>query len=368
MEGNYIRATLFIFLLGWLTCATASYEHNGDAPYRNQYDSAYDTYEQNTDDTTYELAHECEVNLPTSSGTFGITIEKQWFNPNMSNLTYGRRERTDPDRTFVKFRILDEDGAIGVRAAVNFVFPGRGKDFVVAAEFHEWDHTESFFGDNNLVTGGLIFDPTTHFTLMLEGDFARAKLEIEHDIYDIEFGQNIDIGDHVALRVFEGLRFTNFDMTFSNRVTVVDLGGAGTSIFFFKNSTNFDGLGPRIGFDGLWRLGEGYGIRGRFSTALLVGDVENHLDFTNDDVLNPPEVSGRQEREFRECIVANFNGRLAFEYRHTFYYHSELIFDIGYQNSKYFDMDNRFSILSGDFNCGCDVGEHGVFISVNYTL
>lgn len=141
-----------------------------------------------------------------------------------------------------------------------------------------------------------------------EGDLTEvsARSNFENHTWDLDFGQTINVGCNFSLRWFGGLRYTrlehSLDVThdFAATGTVVGptltpvitvaFGAAlvtivGTLIPVFdvtatlrdivNQKSEFDGIGPRFGFDASYHFCGGFGIVASLATSLLVGETES---------------------------------------------------------------------------------------------
>lgn len=145
------------------------------------------------------------------------------------------------------------------------------------------------------------FDPADLTEVSAHSDF-------ENHTWDLDFGQTINVGCNFRLRWFGGLRYSRLEHTldvthdFAAVGTVVGptltsvaftvvLGTAagvtavGTVIPVFdvaatlreivNQKSDFDGIGPRFGFDASYHVGGGFGIVASLATSLLVGEIES---------------------------------------------------------------------------------------------
>lgn len=159
------------------------------------------------------------------------------------------------------------------------------------------------------VAGGTFTAPTPILIPFSPADVVSvsARSEFRNETWDLDFGQTINVGCNFKLRWFGGLRYTrlehDLDVTHDFAVTetalaldpvliavtlttttgtalvapaliapVVDV--AATLRDIVHQKSDFDGIGPRFGFDASYHLGGGFGVVGSLSTSLLVGEHE----------------------------------------------------------------------------------------------
>lgn len=135
---------------------------------------------------------------------------------------------------------------------------------------------------------------------------ADVKDEFKFQAVDLDFGQFVDIDTFFRLRWFGGLRHShikhkfdthyvvgNFTATqtqtlgpyndlippFLTTVVTSTMNLMGISQFdqFIAQTSDFEGIGPRLGTEGTFHLGGGFGLTGTLSTALLVGEQQSAL-------------------------------------------------------------------------------------------
>ncbi len=252
----------------------------------------------------------------------------------------------------------------------------------------------------------VVFDPAD-----LVGVSARSKFE--NHTWDLDFGQTINIGCNFRLRWFGGLRYTHLehdlDVTHDFAAvgtivfpTVLDVATtlvsptlvavAGTittlvPVFNFDatlrdvvhQKSDFNGIGPRFGFDASYHIGGGFGAVGSLSTSLLVGEHEatfsERIDTTGTITVNtaltvvdivsggvvadpvvvdptavvatpalPVEVvSFKHPDETR--VVPNIDAKLGLDWTYQFCNCSrtKLTIEAGYMVSHYFNAIDRLS-------------------------
>jgi hypothetical protein len=109
-------------------------------------------------------------------------------------------------------------------------------------------------------------------------DNAKAQASLDFDVVDVELGRNYFVSKKLAFRPFLSLESAWVKLSKEARFT----GGApsnspemgfelGDATIYVKDRSNFWGLGPRMGTDTQWHLGNGFSIFGDISAALLFG-------------------------------------------------------------------------------------------------
>lgn len=250
----------------------------------------------------------------------------------------------------------------------------------------------------------------------ISASFASASTQFKEDILDLEFGQYMNIDNFVRVRFYGGLRNarvrlrqnTSFlyeprtitevgttaiaDVDITTTVTLNNPGFAQN----LKESSHFDGLGPRIGMNGVFHIGGNFGLVADLSAALLVGTVDSaasqefqgSLDFTVTDVtitptpvdvsLSLPEgsivtvdsnantVLVTNPDDVR--IVPNLQGKLAINYTFPLRCCRTVDLELGYTINHYFNALDRIEILEGFDTDTIDANFEGPYLSLRMTL
>lgn len=114
---------------------------------------------------------------------------------------------------------------------------------------------------------GRLFATQTHPGTVEFAANAAADAALSYNVFDLEVGRSLNVGETLAVRPFGGLRFARIDQNF----TVLYNGG----------DANFDTVGSRLRFDGGglraggqldWRILEHFSLYGRAAGSLMVGD------------------------------------------------------------------------------------------------
>lgn len=128
----------------------------------------------------------------------------------------------------------------------------------------------------------------------LEFNYLPFKVSGSHrlilDFVDLEFGRRIDLCDCLSLRPHVDLRYFTLDQHYSVKTKGPIFARIGTKIIcpseasmngscpsgFAKTREKFEyrfqGLGPRIGVNGEWYLGCGFGLYADAAASLILGD------------------------------------------------------------------------------------------------
>ena len=171
-------------------------------------------------------------------GTFFTSIEYLYLKPYRSNLDFAIVSpstnpdpqgsiQSDPWHTRSAFRV-----------GAGYGLPNDGPD---VAFYYTYLHDDQI-GGLYQPAGGLLFATQTHpGTVELVGH-AVAEATLSYNVFDLEIGRRVALGDSLSLRPFGGLRFAEIDQNFN---VLYDGGDANRDIV--SNHLKFDGGGVRAG-------------------------------------------------------------------------------------------------------------------------
>lgn len=165
---------------------------------------------------------------------------------------------------------FDTSGSDSTRAGLNSsIVPLRG--------------SSSIAGQQELPNGGFVDNEFIYCTS------AKSQLSLDYQAVDLELGRDYYVSSKIALRPFWGLKSAWVDLQQITRYTGGDASGDSDSILglgydtvHIREDSDFWGLGPRVGIDTRWYVGEGFSIFGNIAGALLYGhfDVDHKEKFT----------------------------------------------------------------------------------------
>lgn len=212
-----------------------------------------------------------------------------------------------------------------------------GYDFGTSANSLEFDYF--YFNNTTKDTADFKDNPSSFASMFFPnimvsnpasfGITIHSKLEYTLNQYDLWLAHTF--GSPVTGFSFKpaiGVRYASLshDLTF-------DVPGAVKS--------DFDGIGPEIGFDAHYALGHGFGILGHFDDALMASRVNGSSyieveDFGIHSAFKAPDNNG----------VSNaVTGRVGADYQYVFNNGSSIALEAGYQAMMYADA---FTIIQGN--------------------
>ena len=312
------------------------------------------------------------VNLiaPDSVGVWSVGLEAMYVQQTNNAFNYGQTNApftsfltrtqaiiptSDPNMPRSNKNVGD-NWEWGGTVDLTYLFPGSSRD-VKLAWTHLFDNTDS---SHTTIGNGQSFTPSFYHPLSLfAGEIindgsAYGSTETNYDAVDLVFGQWIKIGDRVDLHPFGGLRWAEVHTVdkgnYFQNDTVSQAGFMDavaptlSSDSYNKLDSNFNGIGPRAGFDTAVHLGAGFSIVGTFAGSLLVGDLNSNIKSTSHQY-NPvtgalvttlsDEVDGDDNGT---SIVPELDARLGLDYMYAFTPTTSMNIQLGYQVVNYFDV------------------------------
>ena len=111
---------------------------------------------------------------------------------------------------------------------------------------------------------------------------ATAEATLSYDVFDLEMGRRMMLGDSLALRPFGGLRFAEIDQNFN-----ITYNGGDANQDLVSNHLKFDGGGVRAGVQVDWMLFEHWTVYGRAAGSLMTGDYNATVSEFNNNGATP---------------------------------------------------------------------------------
>jgi len=125
--------------------------------------------------------------------------------------------------------------------------------------------------------GGQLFATQTHPGTVELVDAAAARATLSYNVFDLEVGRRLSLGEAVSVRPFGGARFAEINQNFNSAYN-----GGDANQDTVANRLKFDGGGVRAGAQLDWMLLEHWSLYGRAAGSLLVGDYHATLtEFNN---------------------------------------------------------------------------------------
>lgn len=378
------------------------------------------------------------VNVPSFCGGFTFGVYGLYWRPSTPHYDY---VLSVPD--FSAFETprhfsVDSNYDWGFKVNIGYVFPCAASDVKLAYTYFNHDFTNrADIPDNGSLMPTLTdawpafalvppFDftvlaspgftvispnPVSVFaTAFFDPEFADAKSSFEHSAADLEFGQSVNLGCNMQFRLFGGLRYAKvqntLDVIYQRNFLGTPVTFTGVAPFVFEGAggvvdataivnvtaevtgqiheivnqkSNWQGWGPRLGFDARYDIAKGLGVVASVSTSLMVGEAESALYELYDasllevvtavDAIIPPIITAAeigiapgtltgfaatQNLSFQHPditrVVPNIDGKFGLTYAFNFCNctRTRIIVEAGYAVTHYFNVIDRLSAVAAD--------------------
>lgn len=225
-----------------------------------------------------------------------------------------------------RFNEFDHDWDWGFKIEGSYHF-STGNDLTI-----NWYHLENstthtqniFFADPTAVTDG--FNVLT-----------RVRLEPDWDAVNAEFGQHVDFGEQKNIRFHGGLQYARIKQSFRAGFAPFAVPGVAVA----NVNSKFNGVGPRLGMDMSYDLGNGFAMYGNGATSILVGDSKFNAN------TNLFGLAAGFSRGSKTTIVPELEAKLGANYTFALA-QGDFSVDGGYMWVNYFNAQN-VGFLQSDF-------------------
>lgn len=306
------------------------------------------------------------VTIPQQMGSWSVGLEALYEAANNGDFHYASSTHvvvaggtTTNDRR-VHGVDMDNDWGGHIDLAYNFAGDGRyvklGYTHLTVSDSDRFTHVT---GDTLVGVGidGVTPVVVTPVEPTLAGvanwDSAQGKSKAKYNAVDLVFGQRFDFGQKVTLDAFGGLRYVNLEQRDS---ASYNFGTATTSdVATLRLKSDFNGIGPRAGFNGQVRLGSGFSIVGTMAGSLVVGDFDTAVHRRDDattgigttpatvTTINNDTIGGESTR-----VVPELDARLGVNYTASFTPDTAVGIELGYEVVNYFDVNGNSQLSYAD--------------------
>ncbi|WP_232107466.1 Lpg1974 family pore-forming outer membrane protein [Gimesia alba] len=177
---------------------------------------------------------------------------------------------------------------------------------------------------------------------------AEGVAKYAYDAVNLDFGQHIDFGSSLDLRLFAGLSFARLQESVKSSFygdppePAAVYPASVPLILSLDNTSTFSGVGPRFGVDSLYQTQGGLRFTGQIGAALLVGRTEpsQYVFGAVAEDLALIGISYNQQQVtsggFTQ-VVYSADAKLGIGFEHIFSGGNSFSIDAGYQASVYAD-------------------------------
>jgi len=278
------------------------------------------------------------INLvaPDSVGTWSFGLEALYMEAGQQ-FQYAAVNTLDADDNFTqKNKSVGNEFDWGVEGDISYMFPGSSRDVTLGYTYMNFDDSNHVSGPANI--GAFINFPDVDS----DYDSAKAKSHQTLNQVDLTFGQLIRIGDRVDLHPFAGVRYADIDVKNDGDYTGTHVGSIDPYTDEIDNDSEFQGAGPRAGFDGSVHLGSGFSIVGTMAGSLLVGDMSQKFRFIDAEGVDVATY----KNDSYTAIVPELDAKLGLDYNVAFNPNTSMDIQLGYQVVNYFNAASQDALDS----------------------
>ncbi len=319
-----------------------------------------------------------QVVVPNLKSGLAFTLEGLYLQPTNSDLDYGTLlSPPGANPTTADVKTVDPDYDIGFRIGLGYVFPNSGND--VQLNWTHFDHSSddaaSFVGAGStgqphptvITRGGNVMPAWVD-----ETGTATSNVSVNYDAVDLDVGQYMSVGTRLQTRLFAGLRYAYIKQNITDFYSDISTSGTVFNLETDTFNSKFTGIGPRLGIDTAYHVGNCFGVVGHIAAALLVGRVEttsgvnaSGLDITN------AVVSVTTDNQTR--VAPAFDAKLGVDYSWPIRNDAQrFTIEAGYQVTQYIDAIDRLYVNVTNGNTvtrtTSGVGFNGPYLSLSYKM
>lgn len=317
-----------------------------------------------------------QINIPSLSGGFVIGGTGFYLQPsdthgdldyaNITNKTTANPANTNPNLQNIE---PGYDWGWGVN--VGYVIPNTGND--INLSYFRFDSKDTASTSVTGFNGAFAQNTNGNFILpvgisVATGDVyqnASATAEYDLDQVDLTAGQYINVGSHLSVHPVAGLRWAQVNRQLTENYSAPGTSGnitqgsstnnLGNGTLTLNEKSDFEGIGPLLGVDTSYYIGQGVGIVGHFDGALLVGNIDsktteamaqlNGLAFANPQ----PTFNATYTADSIHRLIPVLDAKLGLDYTYSFNNtdNSDITLEGGWQVNHYWNAIDRLQVVDG---------------------
>ncbi len=292
------------------------------------------------------------VTVPTLEGGVEAMIGGFWAVSSANDQSFDINQNINFDEV-LNFQTLNVDPNYDFswQASVGYVFEDTSNS--IELSFRTYDSSAD---DSKANTEQFFFIPVS--------TTAYGKQDNQYQNWDLMISQFLDVGTHMQLRLLGGISYlSELNQTNSSNYTLEIPSYFRENDFLFAevsdhSSSDYNGLGPRIGIDTRYDFGDGFGIVGGGSVAYYLGELENKDQLDWDGTAHPigfpkpihfdNHLTAQDNQD--DHAVTNLSANLGVDYVYFFDNEelSTLGLELGYEVDSYLEGIGTFSAIDGD--------------------
>lgn len=272
------------------------------------------------------------LKIPSLSSGFDINASILWLQPGGGNLLYSVLTTPFPLQSPSWQNEYIEPGFTpSFNIGAGYTFGDTGRDIQLNWTSMNSNDSAATFAD---VSIGQFVPPT--YQVGPDGGFiedSSSNVNFQYNTVNLDAGQYIQFGQHLLIRAFGGLNYTQIEENVSSYYTDHSEGfNVNQNIY-----SDYQGIGPRIGMRTNYDVGYGLGIVGQFAASILVGQQKTSTTY----ISNSPDLANENNYQTistdnSTLIIPAFDGKLGLSYTHPVD-EGSLTVEAGYQGAIYMD-------------------------------
>lgn len=294
------------------------------------------------------------LSAPESNSAWSFGLQALYAQIGSNGFQYTQiNDNSAPLNTFTNKSVDNPTGWAG-EADVTYHFSGNSRDITLG-----YTHLDVNQTNKTTLSGAETFSSS----LGSVADQAKGQTDIDHNALDLTLGQQLLVGSVLVLHPFAGLRYADIDQ--DNKVDYTDsstLTNTGTG----KNTSDFQGIGPRAGLDVRVLAGAGVSFVGTMGGSLLVGSLDAHQSSTSSS------VNLKTSPDDHTQIVPELDAKIGLDYTpHKLFPGAAVGFQVGYELAHYYNaasMDGFDATLVNSTNNNTDFSYQGPYMRIQLNI
>ena len=170
---------------------------------------------------------------------------------------------------------------------------------------------------------------------------ATAHDNFRYSAVDAEAGENLAVGEQLAIRLFGGVRYADLN----EHLMAFYFGGDFDPVLGARSNFDFGywGVGPRVGAGGLYPLPWGFHLFGQAAVSLLVGEQEAEVGFVDPWTGPDAQLDAFVHRDNGVRVIPALDMRAGLGWRQLVGEWGTFFVDGGYEFSNYFGVVEQLS-------------------------
>ena len=333
-----------------------------------------------------------QITIPKLKGGAEFTLEGMYLQPNSPNVNYANVVLF-PQVTVLNPALQDASASVKPKANLGFGV-GTGYEFSdssndVQLYWNHFDHTTS----GSTQFPAISFYPPEIYTPIVDASSASSETNFKYDSVDLNVGQYINMGTRLQTRLFGGLRYASLKNDIINSgVSVLSYSSQASDDWVdagvTTQSSKFTGIGPRLGFETTYNVGDNFSIIGLLGGSLLVGQEEaqataiaTHTVPTDNALITTADTESAAIEKHNHFVPA-VDAKLGANYFFSMNATSSATIEAGYKATEYFgaidrvgvsaraptDGDSESAIVTVAGSSANNIGFNGPYLGLNIKM